>query len=105
MQRVEMEEMRQRDANMAALKALQNPRKRPKLDLQAPEEVNNKSFTPIHHFFILSFFFFQIILWLIFDFISFWIIRMQYLLKSFRKGSRVASPVGDMKASYITISW
>ncbi|KAF2354536.1 TAFH/NHR1 [Trinorchestia longiramus] len=32
MQRVEMEEMRQRDANMAALKALQGPRKKAKLD-------------------------------------------------------------------------
>ena len=39
MQRVEMEEMRQRDANMAALKALQGPKKKAKLDIQAPEEV------------------------------------------------------------------
>ncbi|KAA0185848.1 hypothetical protein HAZT_HAZT009885 [Hyalella azteca] len=32
MQRAEMEEMRQRDANMAALKALQGPRKKAKVD-------------------------------------------------------------------------
>ncbi|XP_064083642.1 transcription initiation factor TFIID subunit 4-like [Macrobrachium nipponense] len=38
MQRVEMEEMRQRDANRTALNALQGPKKKPKLDLSSAEE-------------------------------------------------------------------
>ncbi|KAK7074946.1 Transcription initiation factor TFIID subunit 4 [Halocaridina rubra] len=37
MQRVEMEEMRQRDANRTALNALQGPKKKPKLDLSAED--------------------------------------------------------------------
>ena len=40
MQRVEMEEMRQRDANLTALKALQGPKKKPKLDIQNNEDVS-----------------------------------------------------------------
>ncbi|XP_047484190.1 transcription initiation factor TFIID subunit 4-like isoform X5 [Penaeus chinensis] len=38
MQRVEMEEMRQRDANRTALNALQGPKKKPKLDLSAMDD-------------------------------------------------------------------
>ncbi|XP_063849937.1 transcription initiation factor TFIID subunit 4-like isoform X4 [Scylla paramamosain] len=38
MQRVEMEEMRQRDANRTALNALQGPKKKPKLDLSVADE-------------------------------------------------------------------
>lgn len=38
MQRVEMEEMRQRDANRTALNALQGPKKKPKLDLNVADE-------------------------------------------------------------------
>ncbi|CAL4064824.1 unnamed protein product, partial [Meganyctiphanes norvegica] len=38
MQRVEMEEMRQRDANLTALKALQGPKKKPKLDLPGMDQ-------------------------------------------------------------------
>lgn len=40
MQRVEMEEMRQRDANRTALNALQGPKKKPKLDLSAMDDVS-----------------------------------------------------------------
>lgn len=40
MQRVEMEEMRQRDANRTALNALQGPKKKPKLDLNVVDEVS-----------------------------------------------------------------
>ncbi|XP_071535114.1 transcription initiation factor TFIID subunit 4-like isoform X2 [Panulirus ornatus] len=38
MQRVEMEEMRQRDANRTALNALQGPKKKPKLDLSVVDD-------------------------------------------------------------------
>ncbi|XP_069164935.1 transcription initiation factor TFIID subunit 4 isoform X1 [Procambarus clarkii] len=38
MQRVEMEEMRQRDANRTALNALQGPKKKPKLDLSMVDD-------------------------------------------------------------------
>ncbi|XP_050689481.1 transcription initiation factor TFIID subunit 4-like isoform X2 [Eriocheir sinensis] len=38
MQRVEMEEMRQRDANRTALNALQGPKKKPKLDLNVVDD-------------------------------------------------------------------
>lgn len=37
MQRVELEEMRQRDANMTALKALQGPRKKAKIDASSED--------------------------------------------------------------------
>ncbi|KAK8730588.1 hypothetical protein OTU49_017465, partial [Cherax quadricarinatus] len=39
MQRVEMEEMRQRDANRTALNALQGPKKKPKLDLSMVDDM------------------------------------------------------------------
>ncbi|XP_076060581.1 transcription initiation factor TFIID subunit 4-like isoform X2 [Oratosquilla oratoria] len=48
LQRVEMEEMRQRDANMTALKALQSPKKRPKLDLSNMEDGSTFSGTFTH---------------------------------------------------------